>query len=76
MLFLTHGRTAIYQTGWSNGNGRRGRVHHRALWGAIERLRDAGLHWLDLGGLNVPAGIVRFKLGSGATPVTFAGTFV
>ncbi|MFW5834242.1 MAG: GNAT family N-acetyltransferase [Pseudomonadota bacterium] len=76
MLFLRHGRTAVYQTGWSDGDGRRGRAHHRALWGTIERLQEAGVRWLDLGGLNLPAGIVRFKLGCGATPVTFAGTFV
>lgn len=75
MLFLRQGATALYQTGWSDAVGRRGFAHHHLLWGAIERLAADGCRQLDLGGLNVPAGIVRFKLASGATPRTFAGTF-
>ena len=75
MLFLRQGRTAIYQTGWTDDTGRRTFAHHHLLWGAVERLHEEGVRWLDLGGLNGPPGVARFKLATGALPTTFAGTF-
>ncbi len=75
MLFLQHGTGALYQTGWSDDEGRRRFAHHHLLWGAVERLRADGIRALDLGGLDLPSGVVRFKLASGAVPTTFAGTF-
>lgn len=75
MLVLRHGGTATYLLGWTSPAGRRRYAHHHLLWGIVVRLCDAGCDWLDLGGLNVPAGIVRFKLATGAVPVTFAGTY-
>jgi hypothetical protein len=76
MLFFRHGATATYQVGWTSPLGREERAHQRLLWMALPRLRADGVRLLDLGGLNLPAGIVRFKLASGAVPRTFAGTYV
>lgn len=75
MLVLRHGGTATYLVGWTSPEGRQRYAHHHLLWGILTRLCHAGCDWLDLGGLNVPAGIVRFKLATGAVPVTFAGTY-
>ncbi len=76
MLFFRHGVGATYQLGWTSPAGRAARAHHRLLWGALPRLRADGVRLVDLGGLNVPAGIARFKLATGARPRTFAGSFV
>lgn len=77
MLFMLHGRTATYQVGWTDPLGLwlgRG-AHRHVLWRALPALRAAGCTRLDLGGLNLPAGIAAFKLGTGAVPVTLPGSF-
>lgn len=77
MLFLLHGRRATYHIGWSGPEGKRLNAHNLLMWTAMTRLPKAGVERLDLGGLNtedVP-GIARFKLGSGARPVTLHGTW-
>ncbi len=76
MLFMVHGTTATYQVGWSSARGRAGEAHRHLLWRALGRLRARNCRVLDLGGLNLPAGIVAFKLATGARPVTYAGTFL
>jgi hypothetical protein len=76
MLVFVHGATATYQVGWTSAAGRAGRAHHRLLWAILAALRARGIRLLDLGGLNLPAGIVRFKLATGAVPRTYAGTYL
>lgn len=78
MLFLRHGGTATYQTGATTADGRALRAHHRLLWQAMTRLKDEGCRWLDLGLVDTVAnpGIARFKLGSGAVPMTLAGSYL
>ncbi|MEM7058470.1 MAG: GNAT family N-acetyltransferase, partial [Pseudomonadota bacterium] len=77
MLFRLHGRRATYHIGWTGPEGKRLNAHNLLMWTAMTRLPKAGVERLDLGGLNtedVP-GIARFKLGSGARPVTLHGTW-
>lgn len=78
MLFVRHGLSATYLIGWGGEESRRLRSHHVLLWEAMRRLRATGIRWLDLGGLNTERapGIARFKLGTGAVPLIYAGTFV
>ena len=77
-LFLLHGNSATYFTGWSGAEGRALAAHNLLLWRAMMELKDCGIRWLDLGGLNTThgAGIARFKLGMGAQPLTLAGTYL
>ncbi|WP_191249782.1 GNAT family N-acetyltransferase [Kordiimonas sediminis] len=77
-LFLLHGNSATYYIGWAGDEARALNIHNRVLWEAITALKERGIGFLDLGGLNTAdlAGIARFKLGMGAEPVTFVGTYV
>jgi len=76
MLVFVHGATATYQVGWTSAAGRATHAHHRLLWAIVASLRERGVRLLDLGGLDLPAGIVRFKLASGALPRTYAGSYL
>jgi hypothetical protein len=74
--FLRHGDAATYYLAWTGPEGRAANAHNLLLWAGIERLAAAGVHWLDLGGLDASMpGVSRFKLGVGAAPVTLTGTW-
>lgn len=78
MLFLRHGSTATYQLGATTSAGRATRAHHRLLWEAVVRLKDAGCRRLDLGQADTVTspGIARFKLGTGGEVLTLAGSYL
>ena len=77
VLFFVHGRTATYTLAWTGPEGRRRHAHNLLLWRAVLALRERGLGWLDLGGVNAAApGVARFKLGLGGRLHTLAGTFI
>jgi hypothetical protein len=78
VLLFRHGRAATYYAGVTSVRGRALRAHHRLLWEAIRRLRDAGCTSLDLGGIDTVStpGIARFKLGLGGAPITLAGSYL
>ncbi len=76
MLFLRHGTAASYHTGWTSPAGRVAGAHTRLMWEGINRLADMGVTRLELDLIdthNAP-GIARFKLGTGARPVTLGAT--
>ena len=76
IVCVRHGNAATYLVGWSGDTGRRVNAHNLLLWRAVCDLRQAGAHWLDLGGVNPEtAGIERFKTGLGGTSITLAGGF-
>ncbi len=76
-LFLRHGQTATYTAAWASDDGRAANAPRLVLWHGITNLRDQGLAWLDLGGVNTSRapGLARFKLGLGGEVVTLAGTY-
>ena len=67
VLFLRHGDSATYYIGYNGGAGRTRHVHNLLLWQGLARLKDDGVAWLDLGGIDGRrmAGVSRFKLGLG-----------
>ncbi|PCI63450.1 MAG: hypothetical protein COB37_04960 [Kordiimonadales bacterium] len=77
-LFLLHGNSATYHIGWAGQRGRDLNAQNLVLWTGMLALKEKGIRFLDLGGLNTAglAGIARFKLGVGTAPTTFAGTYV
>tara|TARA_R110002012_G_scaffold120277_1_gene269491 strand:+ start:340 stop:1341 length:1002 start_codon:yes stop_codon:yes gene_type:complete len=77
-LTVRHGRSATYYVGWTGVEGREKQAHNLLLWNAITKLKESGVEWLDLGGvdgLHMP-GVSRFKLGVGGELVTLAGTYL
>jgi len=77
-IFMLHGNSATYHVGWSGEDGRELNAQNKVLWDGILALKERGIRFLDLGGLNTAdgAGIARFKLGLGVEPVTLAGTWL
>ena len=77
VLLTVHGTSATYLVGWSGAAGRRLRAHNLLLWRAVDRLKSAGIRWLDLGGINADApGVADFKRGMGGDTVTLVGGYV
>ena len=77
VLFLRHGFSATYQIAYTSEAGRAANANRLLLWEGIRRLAADGVRWLDLGGIDASMeGVSRFKLGTGAEPVTLAGTWM
>jgi hypothetical protein len=78
VMLVRHGLAATYGVGHVTGRGRALRATHRLLWHGIERLAQAGVRWLDLGGIATDRspGLAHFKLGLGGAVVTLPGTFL
>lgn len=76
-LFFRHGQSATYQIGWSNETGRKAGAMRLILWRAALALKERGVRWLDLGGINPDSapGVTEFKLGSGGEAVETVGLF-
>lgn len=77
VLFLRHGFSATYQIAYTSDAGRAANANRLLLWEGIRRLAADGVRWLDLGGVDASMeGVTRFKLGTGAVPVTLVGTWM
>ncbi|MHA1566632.1 MAG: lipid II:glycine glycyltransferase FemX [Alphaproteobacteria bacterium] len=77
ILLACHGRSATYFVGYSGPEGRRLRAHNLLLWHAATLLKEEGMLWFDLGGVNDAdaASIARFKEGLGGQPFTLVGVY-
>lgn len=78
VLMLRHGTAATYLVGYNGEQGRKVKANNPIMWGAMMALRDAGVRWLDLGGIdeiNTP-GIAVFKRGIGGEEYRLAGEFL
>ncbi|MCB1530330.1 MAG: GNAT family N-acetyltransferase [Rhodospirillales bacterium] len=77
VLFISHGRSATYQVGWSSEEGRRKAAHHLLLWDGTARLREKGICEVDLGGVNdeSAAGVKTFKEGLGGQGICLVGHY-
>lgn len=77
-LFLLHGNSATYHIGWAGDRARSLNAQNRVLFESMLALKDHGIRWLDIGGLDTGpnAGIARFKLGLGARAITLVGTYI
>jgi len=61
----SHGSAATYLLGWNGEQGRNLKANQFLLWNAIMLLKEQGIRWLDLGGIDEEGtpGISEFKLG-------------
>jgi hypothetical protein len=65
ICLISHGATATYLLGWNGKRGRTLKANQFLLWHAVVHLKQLGLRWFDLGGINEERtpGIAAFKLG-------------
>ena len=70
-----HGDTAVYLIGASTEEGLACRAGYQMHWRTIELLRERGVPWYDLGGIDPVAnpGVTSFKLRTNGSDVTAAG---
>lgn len=65
ICIVSHGNAATYLLGWNGPKGRNLKANQFLLWNAMMSLKEKGIRWFDLGGIdedNTP-GISDFKLG-------------
>tara|TARA_B100001123_G_scaffold412189_1_gene509187 strand:- start:2011 stop:4179 length:2169 start_codon:yes stop_codon:yes gene_type:complete len=65
ICIVSHGTAATYLLGWNGKQGRSLKANQFLLWNAMMILKEQGIRWFDLGGIdeeNTP-GISGFKLG-------------
>jgi hypothetical protein len=72
-----HGDTAVYLIGASTEEGLGVKAGYLMHWRTIELIRERGLPWYDLGGIDPEAnpGVTSFKLRTNGADVTAAGPF-
>jgi hypothetical protein len=77
-LFLRHGPDASYYVAATSPEGKKKHAANLVLWQGIAALKEAGVRLLDLGTVDTDRspGLARFKLGTGAAPLTLAGTYL
>jgi len=71
----SHGSSATYLLGWNGDLGRNLKANQLLLWNAMMLLKEQGIRWFDLGGIDedsVP-GISHFKLGVNGERYTLIG---
>lgn len=78
ILIFCHGNSATYQVGWTSEEGRRTNANHLLLWQAINVLKNDGIHYFDLGGVNdeTAKGIKEFKEGIGGETIQLVGHYI
>lgn len=76
-LFLHHGTSATWQTGWVSDTGRDHCLNIRLLIKSMIYLREKGVRHLDLGGIqeNAAPGVTLFKKRMGGQHVRTFGIF-
>jgi Acetyltransferase (GNAT) domain len=76
-ITAVHGDTGVYLTGASTEAGRDCKAAYLMHWRTIEVLRERGLSWYDLGGIDPVAnpGVTSFKLRTNGIDVTAAGPY-
>ncbi|MFY0680446.1 MAG: peptidoglycan bridge formation glycyltransferase FemA/FemB family protein [Thalassovita sp.] len=78
MLFALHRPGATYLIGWTGSEGRKLAAHRMVLWRAMQWLKANGHLQIDLGPIETErtAGLTRFKLGTGANPVSLGHSWL
>lgn len=72
------GHTGVYLLGATGAEGMRSKGSYLLQWHLLQRLRERGCQWYDLGGINPDAnpGVYHFKQGMGGTEANGLGAFV
>jgi len=75
---VSHGSAATYLFGWNGEEGRRLNAHQFILWNTMMLLKQKGIRWFDMGGIDEDKspGISDFKLGVNGVRYTLLGDFI
>ena len=75
MVTIGHGDPSTYFIGSTNNQVRKSQANSVLLWHAILNVKNAGLKWFDIGGLNevTPQGVASFKKSLNALPYKLVG---
>lgn len=67
IMVLVQGKSATYRLGWTAAAGRLVNAHNFLLWKAVCLLKEQGLRFFDLGGVEpqTAQGVTAFKAGLG-----------
>lgn len=78
LMILCHGRAATWQIGWNSDEGRTMAAQNFLVWRAALYLKDRGIEFFDLGGINdeTAAGVRDFKKGTGGEISVLAGHYI
>lgn len=78
IMIACHGKGATYYIGWCSEQGYRYNLNKLLLWRAMIILKDRGIQWFDLGGIDFihTPGIAEFKMGTGCMYYETVGEFV
>jgi lipid II:glycine glycyltransferase (peptidoglycan interpeptide bridge formation enzyme) len=76
-ITAVHGDMAVYLIGASTETGLEHKAGYMMHWRTIELLRERGVPWYDLGGIDPEAnpGVTSFKLRTNGADVTAAGPY-
>lgn len=75
---IFHGNAATYLLGWNDEKGRQLNANQYLLWNAMLYMKERGINWFDLGGIDeesVP-GITDFKLGLNGMKYNIVGEYL
>jgi hypothetical protein len=77
ICLVQHGVAATYLLGWNGVKGRKLKANQYLLWQAIVYLKQAGVKYFDLGGIDEDGtpGIAAFKLGMGGDRYELLGEY-
>jgi hypothetical protein len=77
ICLVCHGAAATYLLGWNGNEGRKLKANQYLLWQAVVTLKQAGIRWFDLGGIdeNLTPGISAFKSGLGGEQYELVGEY-
>ena len=77
ICLVCHGAAATYLLGWNGTEGRKLKANQYLLWQAVVTLKQAGIRWFDLGGIDedLTPGISAFKLGLGGEQYELVGEY-
>jgi hypothetical protein len=77
VLIVQHGHSATYRIGWTTDEGRAKQANTLLLWQACLLLKNRGIHFFDLGGIEpgTAEGMTAFKRGLGGEELRLLGVF-
>lgn len=78
IMLSIHEKTATYYIGWSSSEGYKANANRLLLWSAIQKLKEIGVCWFDLGGIDLvhTNGIAEFKMGINCKLYEYVGEFI